>query len=184
MPIITGLANRFANFVANNRQEIIDFGEKFLQVMAGIAEKGAYAIAILVDSWRGLQMTWQVLKIGLLEWEQFYLTVLEKFTGAVVTVMEKLNFSGVFDSAIEKAQGFQGALENLNAVAEEQATETWANLNDIISQGMAVEKVQEFTEAIKEAIADGKIATIEYQYGLGVERQQQIVQMRMVTPGH
>lgn len=154
IPIITGLANKFADFVANNRAQIIDWAEGFVSVLGQVAEYGAYAVGILIDSWRGLQMVWQVLKIALIELESIMIMSLEKTVNVIVAVMEKLNFRGIFDGAIEKAKGFGDAMRELGEITDEQVAGSWKKLNDIIDQGSATKKVKEAIIVVKEAFAE------------------------------
>ena len=71
MPTLTALANRFTDFVIENRAEIIEFGEKTIKVLGDIAFFGAKGVAYLIDAFRGLQMIWEVLKIGFNEGNQW-----------------------------------------------------------------------------------------------------------------
>ena len=56
IPILTGVMNRLAGIIADNRDTIIDWSEKMLKAFAWVAEKGAYAVGILVDAFRGIKM--------------------------------------------------------------------------------------------------------------------------------
>jgi len=158
MPTLTGLGNRFAEFIAENREGIVQFAENFLFAMGGVAEKGAYAAAVLVDSWRGLQMTWEVLQIGFAGFSEALWTGIDFLTEKLLAFMEAVNVGGVFDDAIAGVQNYKQI--NTEAIAEMQAlaVESQAQLNDLAAEGLATEKVDEYTEKIKTALAEIRAA--------------------------
>jgi hypothetical protein len=154
MPTITGLSNRFANFVVNNREGIIDFGEKFLTVMAGITEKGVYGVALLVDSWRGLQMTWELLKVGFDELSSLLWQGIDTLTQKIISLLETFNFGGIFDSQIESIQNFSAVTKAVILDVETASAESKARLEEIADQGLATDKVTEYADKIKETFAE------------------------------
>src|SRR4030043_1086151 len=72
MPVITGLAEQFSSFVKENREKVIEFGGKVVEVLVAIVEKTAYGVGLMIDSWRGLKMVFQVIKIALNEYYKFF----------------------------------------------------------------------------------------------------------------
>ncbi len=167
MPTITGLANRFADFVANNRDQIIEYGVKFLEVMGNITEKGAFGVAILIDSWRGLQMTWEVLKIGFAEFSVGLWEGIQFLQEKLLVFMEVMNFGGVFDGAIESAQSFTESIGENIAVMTEMSEAAQARLNELAGDETAISKVGEIKNAIKTAIAEIQAAgTAEVPTGI------------------
>jgi hypothetical protein len=158
MPTITGLANRFTEFVVKNRQEIIDFGVTVLGVMQNILEKGAFAIAGLIDAWRGLQMIFQILKIAFNEFVAVTFEGLNALTDKVVSTMETLNFRGIFDDAISGAKEFQEenqfAIDSFAQVADEAR----AKLDELASQSLAVTKVDELRDKFQLVLEEIRMA--------------------------
>lgn len=152
MPIITGLAEKFSSFVKNNRDKIIDFGNTTLQVMNGIVEKMAYGVGILVDSWRGLQMTWEVIKIGMNELAKFLVQSIDWIIQKMTGLMEAINFRGVFDEEIERANRWSETMKMGIETFQESADAARENLQNLISEGMATEKVDQFIEKTHLAI--------------------------------
>jgi len=154
MPTLSGLQNRFANFIAENREKMVEFAETFLISMAHMAEKGAYAVAFLVDSWRGLQMTWEILKITFYDLSSAIWKGLDWITQKLVTFMETFNFRGMFDDAIEGAQRFaessQGVIEEMTELGEAGR----ANLDALIDEEMMMTKVDNIVEKIRTSIEE------------------------------
>jgi len=143
IPYIAGLSNKFADFVADNRARIVSFAESFLTAMGQIAEKGAYAVAILIDSWRGLGM---IAQKTIAVYAQFGI-LLEKY---ITPILDKL-----FGHT-------RAAAEETISRLEEMAEVAGVKLNELIDEGLAIAKVTEYAEKIKAAIQEIKDA------GLGV----------------
>jgi hypothetical protein len=156
IPIITGLSDSFTNFAKNNRAAIISFGETTIMMMANIAEKSAYAIGIVIDSWRGLQMMWQTLKIGLNEFAKFYVKSYDWIIEKSISLMEAINFRGVFDSSISKAKEWSSTLKAGIETLQESADTARDKLSAIANEGMATEKINDFIERSKDAIKEIK----------------------------
>jgi hypothetical protein len=154
MPIFTGVFNKLANFVAENRDEIAEWARSAIQFMGSMAEKGAYAGAILVDSWRGLNMIWEAGKMGIASLGEAFLSSVDWMIQKAIAFMETFNFRGVFDDAIERANSWssntQMAMESLGEVADASK----AKLDALVNEGMAVDKVQTFVEYMKNGIAE------------------------------
>jgi regulator of replication initiation timing len=178
MPTITGLANRFTEFVVKNRKEIIDFGVNVLTVMRDIAEKGAFAVAVLIDAWRGLKMIWTILKIALNEYISFSFDLINKFTEKVISTMETLNFRGMFDGAIEGAKAFQRENEFAVESFGEVADQLKAELGEIAGGPLAITQVNNLREqlslALEEIRAAGEVETalIEEKNAKEIEIEQ------------
>lgn len=152
MPYITALAEKFSSFVKDNREGIIDFGYTVFQVMNSIVEKTAYGVGIIIDSWRGLQMTYEVIKIGLNEMVKFMVKsidfIIEKMTG----LMEAINFRGVFDEEIARAEGWSDSMKMGIETLQESADAARDNLQKLVSEGMATQKIDQFIEKTHLAI--------------------------------
>lgn len=84
IPTFTGLTNKLADFVADNRSRIIEFGRDVGEKLWEMAKKGALAAGILLDSWRGLQMIFEGLKIGV---ALFQAAVIDALTPLIVDLM-------------------------------------------------------------------------------------------------
>jgi hypothetical protein len=154
MPIITGLADRLKDFIVDNRDEIVDFGKKFLMVMGNIAEKGAFGVAILVDAWRGLQMSFQIIRIAFNEMQAVLFTGLEILTDKLAGFMEALNFRGIFDSQIAKIKVWRDEFGFGMDESKKQADEAKQKLLELANEGFAVTRVEEFTDSIRNAFAE------------------------------
>jgi hypothetical protein len=188
MPYITGLANRFSEFVIKNRAQIIEFGEKIISIFGLIAEKGAYGVGILIDSFRGLQMLWDVLKIGFAKLTELLFRGLDFLTEKLVAFMEKFNFKGIFDTAIERVKSFSNinktVIDDMKTLAENSSK----NLQEIVEKGYATKKVAEYAEAIKNSMASIReegMADIEAELerqlireGLFAEHQNRLLEKR------
>jgi len=155
MPILTELNNRFANFVADNRGAILDFGEKVITAFAWIAEKGAYAVGILIDAFRGVKMAVLAVEIGLLEMTELMLSQFSTMSEAALGFAEKMNFAGVLDGMIEKLsdtktafdETFIGGISEASDFAKEQ-------LQGIIDEGSMTGKVAGLVETFKAGYAE------------------------------
>ena len=166
IPYITGAAQKFNDFVINNRDQIIDFGKVFLTTVLNIAEKGAYAVGLLIDSWRGLQMVYETLKIGLSLMVESMLYGLNLLTEKVVAFVSKFNFGGVFDSTLEKIDGFNSGMESVLETMGETRQQWQENLEEIASQGYATEKIDEYVTKVRgsmDELAEIGTARIETQ---------------------
>lgn len=172
MPIITGLSNRFAEFVANNRGTILEFAEKAVSAIAGFIEFTAYGVAGMVDAWRGLKMIWEVLKIAFSELTGVITEGINWITEKVRALLEKLNFRGIFDGAIESIKEFEEAQGKVIGNMQSMADTAFGNLNKIANEGMAVGKVQEFADKIKSTIAELKEEGEGFVNPIGVSDEQ------------
>ena len=153
MPTITAVQNRFANWIANNRPQIIAFAEKASLAMAMFAEKAAYAVGIAVDSFRGLQMTFNLVKAGLSEFVGLFVKYFDFLAEKAIQFMERFNIAGIYDEAIEKASGFKTATEDVIYALEATSTEAMNKVKEIAEKGLATEKVANYVEFIKEQFA-------------------------------
>lgn len=153
MPILAALANRFANFVAENREGIIEFVKKSLEVLATFVEYGAYGVAVLIDAWRGLQMIWQVLVIAATTLADTVVRALGYMTEKATGFMQTFNIGGVFDEAIGKANNFNAALKSTSGELQATADAAWGRLNELVSQGLATGRVAEYAQAVKDILA-------------------------------
>jgi len=153
MPVLTALANRFANFVAENREAIIEFVKTSLDKLTTFVEYGAYGVAILIDAWRGLNMIWETLKIGFFSLAETVTRGLLALTEKSIMFMEATNIGGVFDNALVKAKNFYASAATAQAEFGEKASQSWSNLNTLMDQGMATAKVSEYAAAVREILA-------------------------------
>ncbi len=71
MPKITALAERFSNFVKNNRAEVIDWGNKLIESFGSIAAEGARSVGFIIDAWHNLKVTWAGLKVSGIEFSDW-----------------------------------------------------------------------------------------------------------------
>lgn len=156
MPTLTALQNWFADFIADNRTEIAGMAETFIKAMGWIAEKGLYAVAVLVDSFRGLEMIYKILQIGFDEFSLALVKGIQFITGKIVTLLETLNFKGIFDGAIAGAKAFERANINMAAAILETQQATKDELDAIIDEDATISKVKRITEGVKAAVADMK----------------------------
>lgn len=166
IPIITGLAEKFSDFVKNNRDKIIEFGEKVITVTIEITERMAYGVGIMVDAWRGLQMIWETLKIGLNEFAKFYVSAYDFILEKTIALMEAINFRGIFDSQISAARGWSDTMKIGIETLQGSADAARGNLKDLVNEGYATSKIDAFIEkshAAIEAIRAQGEAEIEVQ---------------------
>ena len=183
MPILTELNNRFANFIADNRGAILDFGEKVITAFAWIAEKGAFAVGILVDAFRGVKMAVLAIEIGLLELLELQMSVFSSMADAALDFAEKINFGGVLDGMIEKLSDtktafddtFIGTISEVSDTAKEQ-------LLGIIDEGSMTAKVAGMVDTIKagyaEVVEAAQIAAPEVQDGFVPDPEETAAQLQ------
>jgi len=152
MPILTSLANNFANFIANNRDSIIAFGKKVISVLGKIVEYGAYGVAALIDSWRGLQMIWEVLKIALASFAEAFVAALDWMVEKYGSFLEAVNVGGIFNEEIASVNAFKNVTGGVIAELQNMGQTAKDNLDAIIDEGMAVSKVAAIKEAVVNAI--------------------------------
>jgi len=170
IPVMTELNNRFADFIADNRGAILDFGEKAITAFGWIAEKGAFAVGILVDSFRGLKMGILLLEIVLLEMTQLMLESFSSMANAALEFAEKLNFGGVLDGMISKLSDTKTAFDDTFINGVSQASDiAREQLQGIIDEGSMTGKVSGMVETIKagyaEIVAAAQEAAPEVQAG-------------------
>lgn len=154
MPTITGLANRMADWVADNRGRIVEFAKSFVGAMAKVLEYGAYAVAGLIDAWRGLQMVWEVLKIAFSGFSTLLLDGISTITSTLVSMMEATNIGGIFDEAIESVGGFLTANEAAISAMDQMGQAAYSNLTALANEGLATSKVTSFLDVIKTGLAE------------------------------
>lgn len=154
MPTFTGVFNRLADYLANNREMIVGWASKFIEVVGSMAEKGAYGVAVIIDAWRGLEMIWNTLKIALGSFAEYFLETINSFAEKWKSLWEHLNFRGVFDEGIADIQKFidtnQGAIDSISSFS----TAAKADLDALINQGMAIDKVTAFGEAVRNTLSE------------------------------
>ena len=145
MPILTELNNRFADFVADNREPIMDFAEKIGGALVFIAEKGIWVGAAIGDVFRGIKVAALLVETIILKWVQFSVKAWSDLIGAggdllnffkgpfvsvfdavftfvsdkVIELIETFNFGGIFDGAIEGLQSFkQTAVDSISGTLD------------------------------------------------------------------
>jgi hypothetical protein len=158
MPILTELGNRFIEFAIKNREEFVKFGKRMLEVFRNILEKGAFAVAGLIDAWRGLQMVWEVLKIVFNEFNRILFTGLDALTEKVVSTMEALNFRGIFDDAISGAKEFQATSQDAIGFFAEEAAKAREELELLAAEPLAITRVDEFRERFNLLLEELRVA--------------------------
>jgi len=158
MPTLSGFFNNFAYWIADNREKIADWARVGVEMMAKLAEYGAYAGALLVDSWRGLQMVWQVLRLGFAALVEAVVTGIDWLIEKTRDMMAALNFRGMFDEALAGVDRFRGdasaAIEDMRRLGDTAYTE----LDRLANQGLAVERVGAFVDQAKGWLADLQLA--------------------------
>ena len=154
MPVLTDLANLFANLVVNNRSQIIGFFEDVSIAMLKLAEYSAYAVGIMIDVWNGLRQTYLILKIVFLELAQTIQEGVDFITDKVVSMMERLNFRGIFDEAIAGARSFTSHNKEAIEVMEQMIQGAFDNLDVLSEEGLATARIAEFVEMAKEKFAE------------------------------
>ncbi len=112
---------RVIKYIKYNKKDIQSYAKTFLTAVGEIAEKGAYGVALLIDSFRGLKMIWQGLKIAFAE---FSLTIINSVTKLIEWFDKQMSDLGLtFEKALENAPADQMTEAFLNV------GETVANLN-------------------------------------------------------
>lgn len=172
MPVLTGMANKFSDFAVDNRAQIIQFSKDAIKAIGEFVEKGAYGVAILVDSFRGLQMTWNVIKIGFAEMSKVLWESLDWLAQKLQSFLKATNFRGMYDEHIAAIEAFSGtAQENIDAMTN-MSQNAYDSLNAIVEQGTATDKVEEYTQFIKDTIIELDEAG-RVQIDTEVEREEQ-----------
>jgi len=166
MPIITAMINRWTEFSVGNRDKIIGFGVTTIKVLAKIAEVTAYSVALMVDAWRGLKMTWEILKIAFAEFSRLLLEGFNWIIKKYASVMEALNFKGIFDEPLKSVESFIGKNQEAVSSFEQMGETAWRNLNNIADEGLAIGKVENFVSGVKDAIAEIQAAGGEAASGM------------------
>lgn len=153
MPYITGLANRFAFFVADNRDKILSFGADFIKAMGWIAEKGAYAVAVLVDSWRAFKIILETDKIIVSQFAELFLQGVDLMVTKMQGFLEVINVGGVFDGAISKVQSFTQINQQAIGYLQQTADTAWNNISALANEKLAVSRVTEFADSVRATLA-------------------------------
>jgi len=145
MPILTELNNRFADFVADNREPIMELAEKIGGALVSIAEKGIWVGAAIGDVFRGIKVAALLVETIILKWVQSSVKAWSDLIGAggdllnffkgpfvsvfdavftfvsdkVIELIETFNFGGIFDGAIEGLQSFkQTAVDSISGTLD------------------------------------------------------------------
>jgi len=146
MPVMTEMANKFANFVADNREKIIDFGKKAGGSFLEIVEKGVFAAAVLHDAWRGLGMIFATMQIGFYSFIQGLETTGKKIGDWLISTGwaerqydETKRFFKIMD-----ATGKSTAETEANLIKAEEA------LNKLVETGSSLGRVEEIIDLMKE----------------------------------
>ncbi len=162
MPIITGLANRFAEFIANNRKSILFWSTDFIKSLGLVLEYTGYVVAAMIDSWRGLEMTFHLLLSAAANFAADFLRIFETISGGtdrfIKVFSELAPLLGVTGIALERLTESwrqsnvttQEAIENLKEFSGEQ----FQSMLDIVDTGSAVSRLSEFTEKFRQMLAE------------------------------
>jgi len=169
IPIITGLAEKFSSFTKTNREQIIQFGATFTATMGHIAEKGAKAISLLNDSWRGLKMLGEIQKIDTASKIEAVGKGTSWLTKQSQKLMNVLNYGGIFDKWLVSSQKFRNTLDETSDKVHNFSEQSKDNLQKIVNEGLSLQKTDEFINKIKIAIEDVKaLGTAEITGGGGI----------------
>jgi hypothetical protein len=159
MPYITSAMQRLADLVADNREAIIKWAKDFMINTALTAEKVITALAYIVDAYRGLEMIFDsVQNAG----GRFTGAVVDKFawlTENIADLMNKANESigsAFIDKLITKGYNMTLDLKDISDDAQEGAASAAEALNNLIAEGMDVDKVKAFVAEIRTALASLK----------------------------
>ncbi len=153
MPVLTYLSTSMMEFIVENRTAIIEFAKTALEKMVTFFEFCGYGVAVLIDSWRGLNMIWETLKIGFYSLAETITRGLLALTEKVILFMQATNIGGVFDNALVKARNFYASAATAQAEFGEKASESWGKLNTIIDQGLAGDKVTKYADNVRTILA-------------------------------
>jgi len=145
---------RIIKHIRENKDEILNYAESFVSAIGKMATIAAYGIAGMIDSWRGLKMIWQILKIAFLEFMQLLHKGFAKLTDSMATLMDKINFEGQFDSIIERLIAFSNQSEVAMANLEMSSNRAKNALSKLIDEPLAIHQVTDFTAKIRKAIEE------------------------------
>jgi hypothetical protein len=173
MPIITGLANRWADYIAQNREDITKWAFDFIKVVGNVAEYTGYAVAGMIDIWRGLEMTFHLLLAAAADFGAHFLEIFDTISGGTDRFIKFISdFApalGVTGVAIEmltrqwreNSSTTQEAVENLREFSSEQVK----MLIDIVDTGSAIGRMNEYLQIFKDTIAEISAESFEREAG-------------------
>jgi hypothetical protein len=158
LPTFTGLANAFANFIADNRQGIVNFADTFLTAFGAMAEYTSYGVASMVEVWRALKISWQGLKLAFIEFSFGINTGIEFIVDKFQWMLEKINFRGIFDNDIALLgavkSNVQGAIDEI----VNMETQALSSISNLMGEESAFAKVDQLKEYITNALAEIRAA--------------------------
>ena len=156
MPIITGLAEKYSDFSKNNKDKIIDFGKNFVNVMYKIVEKTSYGVATIMDFWNSVKAGWLEIKILFSDLYIAYEELVRNMVIKASDMLQAMNVKGVFDEAIAQAEGFLWSTGNGYDNIKKMGEQAKEDLDELLGKGLHVDKVEDFSDKIKTAIAEIK----------------------------
>ena len=154
----TEAGKRLVHYIRQNKDEIQSYAKTFLTAIGEMAEKGAYGIALLADSWRGWQEIWYVLEISFAHFAKTLWEGLHKIRGAVTWTLETFNFKGIFDDMLTNSRRIFSEQETIIRGWEDVIEEATGKLDKLLESGLAIHKVTDIMGLIKASIEEIRAA--------------------------
>ena len=154
MAVAAEAGKKIVHYIRGNKDEIESYAATFLTAVGQMAEKGAYGIALLVDSFRGLKELWLVLEIGFAHFAKTLWEGLHTIRGAVTATLETFNFKGIFDEMLANSKRIYGEQEVIIAGWIDVIDTAREKLDEMVASGLAIHKVTDIMGLVKAAIEE------------------------------
>ena len=153
-PVVIENLKQIIAFIEINRTEIVELAQVWAERLALIKDVTVTAVQLMIESWKGLQMIWQTLKIAFAEFSIAINEGINFIIEKMAWMLEKVNFRGIFDNDIAMLQGVkentQLAINELVAMKETAL----GTLADLAADDSSKQKIDEMKEYIKAANAE------------------------------
>ena len=152
IPVITGLSEKFTDFIKNNKEEIITLGVTWAGTMGHMIEVGAKAVAALNDSWRGLEMLVRAQAVTQTATVETAGKGVAWLTKQAQKAMNAMNWKGIFDKWLVGSKNFRDGVDKTTDKIGDFREQAQFNLQELLDEGLSIAKADTFIERIKAAI--------------------------------
>ena len=145
---------KIVGYVRQNKDAIKDYAETFVTSIGTMAKIGSYGVAVLIDSWRGLKMIWQILKIAFYEFIEISKKGIYELQEALLAWYKILGKDEAIERLIYNMNNTAITIGNV-ALKSELAKQA---LKDLIEQPLAFSQVGDAISFIEKSIEELRAA--------------------------
>jgi hypothetical protein len=152
MPILTGVFAEIGDFAVNNRAQVVEWGKAAVESLSTVAKVAVYTGAGIVDSWKGVVATWDIVKLGFLTVEGAIVGGVNVIEGASARLLKALGLgsTGLFKVLDAEAGKTLDILKDIGG----QMSDVSQEINKNLFGESAISQASDFFQSLDKTISD------------------------------